>query len=204
MTLPPETVDCPFFGCPDDELRNFIVLRSRYTEKLLKALDESKATGPDHVPASILKHIAAEIAVPFTRVCRRLLRKGCWPRVWRLHHICPLYKKGSAFAPSNYLGVHLTAVLSKIAEKVIGRNLVAYLHTGKFGPHQWAFTPGLSARDLVTALMMSWILAICTGHKVATYLGDVSGAFDRVFKDYLLAKLHSAGVGAEYLNFIDS
>ena len=52
--------------------------------------------------------------------------------------------------------------------------------------------------------MMSWILAICTGHKVATYLGDVSGAFDRVFKDYLLAKLHSAGVGAQFLNFLDS
>ena len=70
--------------------------------------------------------------------------------------------------------------------------------------HQWAFTPGLSARDLVTALVMSWILAVCTGHKVSTYLGDVSGAFDRVFKDYLLAKLHSAGVGAQYLNFLDS
>ena len=34
------------------------------------------------------------------------------------------------------------------------------------------------------------ILAVCTGHKVSTYLGDVSGAFDRVFKDYLFNKLH--------------
>jgi len=51
---------------------------------------------------------------------------------------------------------------------------------------------------------MSWILAVCTGHKVATYLGDVSGAFDRVFKDYMLAKLHSSGVGTQYLNFLDS
>ena len=124
--------------------------------------------------------------------------------MWRVHHICPLYKRNSAFNPGNYRGVHLTAVLSKLAEKVIGRNLVSYLHTGKFGPHQWAFTPGLSARDLVTALVMSWILAVCTGHKVAAYLGDVSGAFDRVFKDYLLAKLHAAGVGAQYLNFLDS
>ena len=98
----------------------------------------------------------------------------------------------------------MTAILAKIAERVIGRSLVAYLHTGKFGPHQWAFTPGLSARDLVTALMMSWILAACTGNKVAAYLGDISGAFDRVFKDYLLAKLQAAGVGALYLNFLDS
>ena len=27
--------------------------------------------------------------IPFTRLCRRLLKEGCWPRVWRIHHICP-------------------------------------------------------------------------------------------------------------------
>ncbi len=153
--LPPETVDCPFFGAPDPELSGFVVLRSRYTAKLFKALDESKATGPDQIPVSILKQIGKEIATPFTRLCRRLLKEGCWPRVWRVHHICPLYKRGSAFNPGNYRGVHLTAVLSKIAEKIIRRDLVSYLHTGKFGMHQWTFIPGLSARDLVTALVMS-------------------------------------------------
>ena len=52
--------------------------------------------------------------------------------------------------------------------------------------------------------MMSWILAVCTGHKIAAYLGDITGAFDRVCKEYLLAKLHAAGVGPTYLNFLDS
>ena len=70
--------------------------------------------------------------------------------------------------------------------------------------NQWAFTPGLSARDLVTASFLFWILAICTGNKIAAYLGDISGAFDRVYKDYLLAKLQAAGVGACFLNFLDS
>ena len=105
---------------------------------------------------------------------------------------------------NNYRGIHLTAILTKCAEKVIGKNLIEYLHTGKFGIHQWAFTPGLSARDLNTSLVMSWILAACTGHKVAGYLGDITGAFDRVFKDYLLAKLCNAGVGTLYLNFMDA
>ena len=67
---------------------------------------------------------------------------------------------------------------------------------------QWAFIPGLSARDLVTSVIMAWILAVCTGNKIATYLGDISGAFDRVFADYLLAKLQAAGVGSQYLNFL--
>lgn len=56
----------------------------------------------------------------------------------------------------------------------------------------------------MTALVMSWILGICTGNKIGGYLGDITGAFDRVFKDYLLAKLQAAGVGANYLNFLNA
>ena len=120
------------------------------------------------------------------------------------HLICPLFKRGSAFMAGNYRGIHLTPILSKVAEKVIGKNLLDFLYSGSFGIHQWAFIPGLSARDLVTALVLSWILAICTGYKIAGYLGDITGAFDRVFKDYLLAKLQAAGIGPTYLNFLDS
>ena len=172
--------------------------------RLLEQLDETKATGPDHIPAAILKRICKQIAAPFTVLCRRLLQEACWPRIWRLHVICPLYKRGSAFTAGNYRGVHLTAILAKTAERLICRDLIKHLHTGKFGPDQWAFTPGLSARDLVTASFLFWILAICTGNKIAAYLGDISGAFDRVYKDYLLAKLQAAGVGACFLNFLDS
>ena len=78
-TLPDESVDCPFFGKPDAEFDEFVALRSRYTAKLLRDLDESKATGPDRIPASILKRIWKEIAVPFTKLCRRLLQEACWP-----------------------------------------------------------------------------------------------------------------------------
>jgi len=51
---------------------------------------------------------------------------------------------------------------------------------------------------------MKWILAICKGLKIGAYLGDISGACDRVFKDYMMAKLQAAGVGPAFLNFLDS
>ena len=50
----------------------------------------------------------------------------------------------------------------------------------------------------------SWILAVCTGKKVGAFLSDISGAFDRVFKPYILAKLHACGVGTFFLNFLDA
>ncbi len=55
MQLPAENIDCPFFGRADIEFEEIVVLRSRRPLKLLASLDESKSTGPDHIPASILK-----------------------------------------------------------------------------------------------------------------------------------------------------
>ena len=105
---------------------------------------------------------------------------------------------------NNYRGVHLTAIFSKLAEKIIARDLLRHLHAGAFGPYQWAFTPGLSSRDLVTALVMSWVLALYTGFKVAGYLRDISGAFDRAVEDYLFIKFLVVNVRLCYLNFLES
>ena len=79
-----------------------------------------------------------------------------------------------------------------------------FLQQGKFGENQWAFTTGRSARDLVTVLMMKWILAICTGSQIGAFLSDISGAFDRVFKPIILGKLRAAGVGEKFVNFMDA
>ena len=122
--LPPEVVDTLFFSTPDQELDDFIPLRTRCTARLFRKLDESKATGEDKISAAILKRLSDCLAVPFTQVCRRLLYEGCWPRVWKTHLIVPIYKKGSAFNPGNYRGVHLTSILSKLAERIIGHRLV--------------------------------------------------------------------------------
>ena len=98
----------------------------------------------------------------------------------------------------------MTTILSKTAERFIGHDLMRFLQSGPFGANQWAFTPGLSSRDLVTALVLNWILDICKGKKIAAYLSDITSAFDRVSKEYLLGKLNAAGIGPIYLDFLDA
>ena len=53
-------------------------------------------------------------------------------------------------------------------------------------------------------LFMSWILEICRGNVIGAYLNDIPAAFDRVFKEILLAKLHAAGVGQCFSQFLDA
>ena len=91
-----------------------------------------------------------------------------------------------------------------VDECLIDSYLMSYLARTAFGNNQWAFTKGLSCRDLVTMFMLSWILGICEGKKIGAWLSDISGAFDRVSKEYLLAKLQGYGVGPNFLNFLDA
>ena len=108
-----------FFRISRKQLDEILIFRFRVCKKLLKNLDESRATGNDNVSPVILKKLAACIAIPFAILCRRLFYEGCWPTIWNFHSLVPLFKKGTAFKPGNYRGVHLTNILSKMAEKLI-------------------------------------------------------------------------------------
>ena len=158
--MPAEEIDTPFFGIANEEMMEFIPLRARSTKKLFEKLKESTATGNDKISAAILKKLSEEFVLPFTIVCRRLLQEACWPSVWKLHLVIPIYKKASSYQANNYRGVHLTTILSKIAERLIGHRLVEFLQRTAYGRNQWAFSKGLGSKDLVTMLIISWILTI--------------------------------------------
>ena len=79
--LSPEVVDTPFFVRPDDEMQDFVAFRTPYTKNLFRKLDESKAIDNDRISAAMVKRLAEELAMPFTRMCRRLFYEGCWPTI---------------------------------------------------------------------------------------------------------------------------
>ena len=125
--LPAEVIDTAFFDVSDVKFQNLVVFRCRACRRSLKKLYESEAIGHDKTSAQILKHLADCLAILSTRLCRRLFYEGCWSSAWKYHLIVPIFKKGAAFMPGNYRGVHLTTVLSKIAEEMISINLMPLL-----------------------------------------------------------------------------
>ena len=68
VQLSAEEIDFSFLGSPNVELDELVVFRSRACKKLVKNLDEIKATGNDNISAVILKRLASCIAIPFTIV----------------------------------------------------------------------------------------------------------------------------------------
>ena len=201
--LPPPVED-QFVSAPTHQMSQFVAIRVRSVEAELNKLDEKKATGPDRISARILRVLASVIALPLAILWRRLLYEGAWPDIWKIHFLTAIFKRGVVHNPFNYRGIHLTCIVSKVVERVIGNPLIAYLQQFGYGTNQWAYRKQCSSRDLALMCLTSCVLAICQGKKMAVYLGDISGAFDRVYKEILMAKLFSLGVPDFFLAFLDA
>ncbi len=183
----------------------FLRLRVRTVLKILKNLDETSGTGPDLLPARILKNCAHELALPVTLLARKLLREHRWPLCWRQHWVHGIYKKGSKALGKNYRGVHLTPQFSKVIERTVGSLFIPWLESIQaFGEHQYAYTKGRGYKDTLTINVNNWILLLELGFLVGVYCSDVSGAFDRVERDRLCAKLESLGLHNDVLGFLKS
>ena len=159
-------------------------------------LDEESATGPDLLPALILKFCAAELASPLHQLLLVILRDGKWPAAWMKHWICPIHKRKALCDPRNYRGVHLTAQISKVAERALQAMWVPTLvRIGAFGENQFAYLPGRGSRDALALAVLTWITGFSQGQRFAVYCSDVSGAFDKVQKTRLIQKLQASGIG---------
>ena len=199
--LPPEFEDLDV-GDPIAVMNDFVAIRTRTTAKILKALREDQATGPDKLAARVLRRCVSQLARPITVLARRIFDDGVWPRIWKLHWVSPLHKRGSVYDPDKYRGLHLTPVLSKVVERCFAVPLSAFCtETCAFGRSQWAFQKKIGCKDLVCALVARWLLAIQERKKVGLYLSDISGAFDRVHRPRLLQKLRRAGLNPKFLAF---
>ena len=157
----------------------------------------------------ILFHVFKVCASAFAHsdaiLCRKIVAEGSWPSSWKLHWIFPLHKRKSRAEPSNYRGIHLTAQLSKVCERVLAEHLLPFwCATESFGRNQYAYTPKRGYRDALAVLTFSWVWALGSGKRIGVYCSDVAGAFDRVSAERLISKLRSSGVHSNLLGVLSS
>ena len=78
--------------------------------KLLEKINPSEATGPDLIPACILKEAAPAIAPFFTFIFHQPIDTGTLPRDRVTANTEAIYKKGSKLDAANYRPVSLTSI----------------------------------------------------------------------------------------------
>ncbi len=134
-----------------------------------------------------------------------ILRTGRWPELYTLHWVACLHKKKCVSDPKNYRGVHMTAQLAKVLERLIGLIFLPVLSCEKsIGENQFVYVKERGARDAVAYLVLAWLAAFKEKASIALYMSDVSGAFDRVSACRLLDKLRAKGMPDDLIKIIQS
>ncbi|XP_072030539.1 uncharacterized protein [Amphiura filiformis] len=95
--------------------------------KLLRNLKPHKASGPDGVPAKLLKEVAEEIAPAVTLLFQASLDQGTVPSTWKEAVIVPIFKKGDRSSAANYRPISLTNILCKLCEHIVNCAIMDHL-----------------------------------------------------------------------------
>ena len=186
--VPPYLPECEV-AMPEIRIRQVEVRKS------LRNLDVNKASGPDGIPAVVLKTCAPELSPVLTRLFRLSLESGLVPKSWKLANVQPVPKKGSRADPANYRPISVTSILCKTMERVLNNRLLAYLEANDLiSDRQYGFRRNRSTGDLLAYATHIWSETIEKHGEALAVSLDVSKAFDRVWHDNLINKLPTFGL----------
>ena len=72
-----------------------LILSELEVEHTLRSLDSNKATGPNEIPARLLKVTALIIVPSLGKIFNKSLRLGSVPEEWKVANVVTVHNKGS-------------------------------------------------------------------------------------------------------------
>ena len=145
----------------------------------IKNLSKKKAIQDDDIPVKILKENVNFFAECICIFYNYAITTSNFPSFLKIANVTPILKKGSKSKKENFRSVSILPVLSKIFEKLIGKQLSTFM-----------------------GMLEKWKLAVDNYEAFGTLLTDLSKAFDCLSQDLLIAKLHSYGLSLTSLRFL--
>ncbi|CAB4005371.1 Hypothetical predicted protein [Paramuricea clavata] len=180
-----------------------ITLTPEEVYHVLAAPDENKATGPDKIPAKLLKNCASSIYLSLCDLFNKSLSMGKLPNEWKLSNIVPIPKKGPAEEVSNYRPISLLSLVSKVFEHCVCNQLVSHIST-QLHRLQFGFLRGKSTTSQLLHILQDIHQALESGNQVDAVYLDFAKAFDKVSHKLLLTKLHKFGIRGDLLSWFEN
>ena len=108
-------------------------------KKLIMKLDLSKASGPDCIPAVVLK--SCELCYILAELFNKCLKESCFPDCWKVSLVVSVFKNvRERSTVKTYHPVSLLSVVSKVIEKLVNNRFVDQLEKcGLFSNFQYDF-----------------------------------------------------------------
>ena len=173
--------------------------------ELTRTLQITKSTtpGPDFIPTDFLSKMTIEHQLKLLNFYNYIWHHG-FPRQWTESIIIPILKFGKISTDGkSYRPIALTNCVCKILERMVNYRLMCYIETKNLlNPYQSGFRRGHSTLDGLCRLESDIRLALLRGEYCIGIFLDFVSAFDEVWHNGLLLKLHEMGLHGRLPNFI--
>jgi retron-type reverse transcriptase len=173
---------------------------------IIGTLKVKKAPGPDKIPNTALKLLPDKAVVALTAIINASLRFCHFPSRWKSANVIFIPKPGKDLLfPQNYRPISLLSNVGKVLEKVILTRLVRATNENHVLPdEQFGFRPKHSTADQLIHVTEFISQGINQNESTGAIFLDVAKAFDTVWHDGLVYKLHTAGVSLAMVKLLNS
>jgi hypothetical protein len=166
-----------------------------------------KAAGKDGLPAGVWRQIWPAVSESVRRLFQTSLDTGAIPRQWKVAKIILLKKpnKDDYTLAKAWRPISLLSTLGKLLEAVVaGRISFAVETYGLLPANHFGARKQRSAEQALLLLQERIYTAWRNKRVVSLVSFDVKGAYNGVYKDRLLQRLHARGMPSDLVNWIDA
>ena len=116
----------------------------------IRAMNPSKSTGRQGIPAKYIKMSGSVIAPVLTNIFNACISTGYFPKVLKTAEVVPIFKKGERELCSNYRPISILNPFAKLFEKCLLDQLNSYFGSNNLiSPNQYGFKKNCSTNEAV-------------------------------------------------------
>lgn len=154
-------------------------------------LPNKTSTGPDEIPAIVIKHLPANIIITYTVIFNNAFNNNYFPKAWKKTKTIPIKKKDKDHSsPASYRPINLAPNISKVFEALIKEEIENECKKRNLIPNnQFGFRFAHSTEHAIAKLTTDICRHLNNNEIVAACLLDIEKAFDTIWHNGLIYKL---------------
>lgn len=186
-------------GCPNNNpIVNINAFHEVEVIQALKRVKPKMTTGPDSIPAFLLKDCAIIFGYPLTLIFNLILKTCQFPDLWKYSKVCPIYKKGNKLDIQNFRPISVICNFCKVLETLLHDRIYHSINT-KISIHQHGFMKGRSTTTNLFCVTQYISESLDKHSQTDVIYTDFTKAFDRLDHQLLLNKLEKIGLSYSLL-----
>ena len=166
----------------------------------LRNIRSDHSTGPDNIPANMIKMVADYLGSPLTDVINTCIKNLHLPSAWKLARICAIPKGNQIKSEKDLRPISILPVLSKVYERLIFRQLSDFIDKNNFlNSNISAYRKGQSTTNVLQAIRDDMVKAMKRSEVTMMILADFSKALDTICFRNLIIKMSKIGFSRDFL-----